>query len=277
MIDPYYSHGGIEIYHGDAREVLPQLYMDRFKSPEPITLPVAAMIFTDPPYGNKNQGGKDLASARAGQCKGGRAKAAEPIANDGPEATEMLVDVLNYAVSRFMDSGTVAVCSGGGGPNPVFADWILRIGGKLPECFTLKDIRENKTPFLTFQHAVIWDKTRRGPGMGWQYRRDYEFVLLFEDGDRLTWHREGQAVSNIVRFRPINGGINHPNEKPVQLPQHFIENHSRPGDLILDPFAGSGTTGVAAKALGRRAILIELEERFCEVSAERLAQEVMIL
>lgn len=68
----------------------------------------------------------------------------------------------------------------------------------------------------------------------------------------------------------------HPTQKPVELMQWCI---SKAGEVqtILDPFAGSGTTGEAAKALGKRAVLIEREERYCEVAARRLSQDVLPL
>lgn len=69
----------------------------------------------------------------------------------------------------------------------------------------------------------------------------------------------------------------HPTEKPVELPAWFIRLHSAPGQTVLDPFAGSGTTGRAAKDLGRKAVLIELEERYCEIAARRMGQEVLDL
>jgi site-specific DNA-methyltransferase (adenine-specific) len=69
----------------------------------------------------------------------------------------------------------------------------------------------------------------------------------------------------------------HPNEKPIDLPGRFISWHTVPGDLVLDPFMGSGTTLRAAKDLGRKAIGIEIEERYCEIAAKRLRQEVIAL
>jgi site-specific DNA-methyltransferase (adenine-specific) len=69
-----------------------------------------------------------------------------------------------------------------------------------------------------------------------------------------------------------NGRV-HPNEKPLDLLRHLIAK--APAGVIVDPFAGSGTTGRAAKDLGRKAILIEIEERYCEIAAKRMAQEVM--
>ena len=66
----------------------------------------------------------------------------------------------------------------------------------------------------------------------------------------------------------------HPNEKPVAVMTKFICVGTEKGETILDPFAGSGTTGVAAKLEGRKATLIELEERYCEIAAKRLEQQV---
>ena len=67
----------------------------------------------------------------------------------------------------------------------------------------------------------------------------------------------------------------HPTQKPLRLIREIIETITQPGDLILDPFMGSGTTLRAAKDLGRKAIGIEVDERYCEIAAKRLGQEVL--
>ena len=66
----------------------------------------------------------------------------------------------------------------------------------------------------------------------------------------------------------------HPTQKPRKIFEIPISEWSNPGDFILDPFMGSGTTLRAAKDLGRKAIGIEIEERYCEIAAKRLSQEV---
>lgn len=69
----------------------------------------------------------------------------------------------------------------------------------------------------------------------------------------------------------------HPAQKPVALMRHLIANFSETGDMVFDPYMGSGTTIVAAKALGRRAIGVEIQEKFCEIAAKRLSQEALPL
>lgn len=248
---PYYEADGITIYHGDCREILPTL------EPESVTL-----LWTDPPYGHFNQDG-DLQSARIG-VRGGRQRAAVAIANDSPASMREVVDgALGLAVPllRADCCCCCCCCCGGGGPSPTFA-WVAQ-----------RMDREG----LSFFHALIWDKTARGHGMGWRFRRDYEMVMVsHRSGGRLAWRPEAPAVSNIIRSHP-EPNIHHPTTKPLALVRSFIDWTTEPGDLVLDPFMGGGTTLVAAKNLGRRAIGIEIEERYCEIAAKRLSQQVLDL
>lgn len=127
---------------------------------------------------------------------------------------------------------------------------------------------------LSFFHACIWDKRGRGPGMGWRFRRDYEMVMAaHRTGGKFAWTSDG-AISNILTVRPVPNEF-HPTTKPVDLPGFFIDRCSMPGELVIDPFMGSGTTLVAAKQLGRKAIGIEIEEKYCGIAVQRLAQKVM--
>ena len=76
----------------------------------------------------------------------------------------------------------------------------------------------------------------------------------------------------------LTGGeqrYSHPTQKPESIIAWLTERYSKLGELILDPFLGSGTTAVCAKKLGRRCIGIEIEEKYCEIAVKRLSQEVM--
>jgi site-specific DNA-methyltransferase (adenine-specific) len=86
--------------------------------------------------------------------------------------------------------------------------------------------------------------------------------------------RMGKPCSYVLTETPeVNG---HPCPKPLKAWRKLLANISDPGDLILDPFMGSGTTLRAAKDLGRRAIGIEINEAYCEIAVKRLAQEVLL-
>ena len=246
---PYYQDEAVTIYHGDCREILPAI------PPESVD-----MIWTDPPYGNANLA-DDLAARRIGVHRG-RKRAAIQISGDRPEEYEPLMRAFLAEAARILkyDYCCCCCCCAGGGPTPTFA----RLALWLDE-------------YLSFFQAVVWDKSARGNGFGWRYRRNYEFVMVaHRKGGRLAWADESVAVPNVLRTRPEPNDL-HPTTKPLALVEQFIRWHTRPGDLVLDPFAGSGTTLVAAKNLGRRAIGIEIEERYCEIAAQRLAQGVIDL
>jgi site-specific DNA-methyltransferase (adenine-specific) len=250
MPTPYYDHGGITIYHGDCREIMPS-----------IADASVDLVLTDPPYGHNNNNG-DLAHRREealGLVKRGVAKAGEarPIANDGPEANELVRWMFGHAARVIKPGCCCCCCCGGGGPDPQFARWSLWLD-----------------EVLNFKQMVVWDKG--GLGMGWHYRRNYETILVGEKpGSACHWYG-GNTQANVVRIpglKPTADG--HPTPKPPELMGLFVRLHSQPGELILDPFAGAGTTLRAAKDMGRRAIGIEIEERYCEIAAKRMAQETL--
>ena len=108
---------------------------------------------------------------------------------------------------------------------------------------------------------IVWDK---------MFSNEVSFAAA-----ELAW-TSFKTTAKKFQCHPLQDDRIHPTQKPVELMQWCI---SKAGEVqtILDPFAGSGTTGEAAKALGKRAVLIEREERYCEVAARRLSQDVLPL
>jgi 16S rRNA G966 N2-methylase RsmD len=214
LMQPYYEHAGITIYHGDCREILPHL-------------PKVDLVLTDPPYGIS------YASNHGASWQGAE------ISND--QDTSVRDEVLS------MCAGT---------PMAVFGTW--------------KTLRPRGV-----RQVLIFDK---GPafGMGdlrFPWKNSFEEVYIIGDG----WGgaRDEAVLRGHVQVTWESKGRQHPNQKPTTLFLYLLQKHT--AATILDPFTGSGTTLVAAKQLGRRAIGIEIEERYCEIAANRLAQEVLPL
>ena len=90
-------------------------------------------------------------------------------------------------------------------------------------------------------------------------------------------HPDGARPTTLIVFPclPTEEYLGHPAQFPIALPTWFVSAGTRPGQIVIDPFMGSGTALRAAKDLGRRAIGIEIEEKYCEIAAKRLSQEVL--
>lgn len=121
------------------------------------------------------------------------------------------------------------------------------------------------------QSWLVWDKR---DGVASDSNADCEMAWTNLGGPaRLYRH----LWRGLCRASEAGERVVHPTQKPVALMAWIIANWTQPGDLILDPYMGSGPVLRAAKDLGRRAIGIEVEERYCEVAARRLGQEVLAL
>nr|WP_216612566.1 DNA methyltransferase [Myxococcus xanthus] len=133
------------------------------------------------------------------------------------------------------------------------------------------DFYDATSAHLRPKGALIWWKARGGMGdCAASYAPDYEVVLHAAGPTRrpLVGKRLGAVLAG---FAPVPSRVRtHPTEKPVELQRLLIERSCPVGGLVLDPFAGSGSTLVAAQQLGRRAVGMELEERYCEAAARRL-------
>ena len=208
---PYYEQDGITIYHGDCREVLPQL--------ESVEL-----LLTDPPYG-------------------------------------IALDTSNTKYKNGIGRGAVA---GDGGPfdpaHLVGFRQVILWGGN---CFA--------SHLPDWRGWLCWVKTARNGAAIRQADMELAWTNFVTRPQvfRHLW---------IGAYKASESGqqAQHPTQKPVELMQWCITRASGDG-LIVDPYMGSGTTLVAAKNLGRRAIGIEIEERYCEIAAKRLAQGVLNL
>ncbi len=110
---------------------------------------------------------------------------------------------------------------------------------------------------------IVWDK--KYMGMGYHYRARCEFVLFFEKGKRKL---NNLGTPDVLKVPRILGG--YPTEKPVALMEILISQSSNPGDVVLDPFCGSGSVGVAALKLGRRFIGGDTSDVAMKLSMGRL-------
>jgi DNA modification methylase len=128
---------------------------------------------------------------------------------------------------------------------------------------------------FTLKQYLYWDKGDSGINPRHNFVNAVEQAIYMRRPESKAWHGGG-AYPNIFRLNRCPTPL-HPTQKPEELIAWIIKAVSRCDDTILDPFMGSGTTLVAAKRLGRKAIGIELNEKYCEIAVKRLAQAVLPL
>jgi site-specific DNA-methyltransferase (adenine-specific) len=116
-----------------------------------------------------------------------------------------------------------------------------------------------------FWKPLVWDKQKMG--MGYHYRARYEMILFFEKGKRKLNNLGIPDIISVLRIR--NG---YPTEKPADVARVLIEQSTQPGEIVVDPFAGAGSTGIAALETRRRFVGNDLADSAVAISRERLGE-----
>jgi site-specific DNA-methyltransferase (adenine-specific) len=127
--------------------------------------------------------------------------------------------------------------------------------------FVAKPIAEDAG--FRFWKPLVWDK--RTIGMGYHYRARYEFILFFEKGKRRL---NNLGVPDVITVPRVRGG--YPAEKPWEVADILIKQSSQPGEVVADPFMGSGSVGVAALKLDRRFLGNDLNPEAVQIAGQRL-------
>ena len=127
---------------------------------------------------------------------------------------------------------------------------------------------DNLPNLPTPKSFIVWDKGVHSMGdLEHEFGRQWEGIAFYPGANHAFVNRPVDVI-RAMRVSPTN--MVHPTEKPMECLIPLIRSH--PANTILDPFMGSGTTLVAAKNLGRKCIGIEIEEKYCAIAVERLAQ-----
>lgn len=237
---PYYEDGSVTILHGDCLTLMAGMDSES-----------VGVVFTDPPY---SSGARNAAMLRSRGSMRRNAEADDSwFGGDNLTAHGFAMLVRMFGVEA------------------------LRISVRDGHMFSFMDWRQ--LPVLqgaieaagwSARALLVWDKIHYGMGNG--FRQQAEFILHASKGTADNFLRHD--LGTVFRDKRQSDDIGHPTVKPSGVVEQCLS--AVPGD-ILDPFMGSGTTLVAAKNLGRRAIGIEIEERYCEVAARRCSQEVLPL
>lgn len=227
--------GDHTLYLGDCLDVL-------------ATIEEVAAVVTDPPYCSGTRTSASM-PARGAMSRGVRWKKA-PLPNDQMTVTGFtwLMRQIALEAARILPDG---------GSLLSFIDW-----RQYP---TLYGIVESAN--LRVQTLVVWDKIDMGLGNG--FRNQHELLIHAAKGTPTIYDK---GVGNVLRRKRLPKSDLHPTQKPVDLIIPLLKVVTAPGQVVIDPFMGAGSTGVACVATGRKFIGIEAEPSYFETACERLAE-----
>jgi site-specific DNA-methyltransferase (adenine-specific) len=118
---------------------------------------------------------------------------------------------------------------------------------------------------MRYWKALVWDKKKIG--MGYHYRNRKEFILFFEKGKRKL---NDLGIGDVLECDRVSNG--YPTEKPVEIMEILIRQSTKPDEVVVDPFMGSGSVGVAAARLGRDFAGTDICKEAVEVTKRRIAE-----
>jgi DNA modification methylase len=212
------------------------------------------LIVTDPPYGVNYQGDEDPESLRR---RNRRPDGRATVANDslGEEGTRnLVVAALGCALERTAKGASFYVFAPSGPPELWFR-------------LALQDLS------LELRQVIVWAKDVFVFGRQDYHWRHETILYGWKAGAARTWHG-GRDQDTVWECPRPKRSEEHPTMKPVELVERCVRNSSDRDVVVLDPFAGSGTTLIACENLGRRAALVELDPRYCDVIRQRYADYV---
>lgn len=248
MIKPYYEHGGVMIYHGDCREIVPALALDCDTD----------ALLCDPPYGT----GYYVNDTDISAFIGGLFSALDGCCFGYPERLIQVIErARRYPSEWVVWWPTNGACRGFNLAGVRNESEHIAFFGK----HRIAELREARSEASRRMTAKNYRHQDGGAGRGLDTNGDPESRRL---GDVWRFPAPGLGFQHEAR--------QHPNEKPEALMLRLVEAVTATGQTILDPTCGSGVSLWAARQLGRKAIGIDIDEQCCETSAKRLAQEVLI-
>jgi DNA modification methylase len=231
-----YELGAHRVFCGDARDsaVLAALFGDE----------LASLLLTDAPYGVEYQG---------------KTRRGLRIENDGAEGLLSLLTEAFGAADRVLEPNAPFYLFAPAGPQGMsFRIAIDQAGWKLHQCLVwVKNAIVLGHSDHHFQHEDVLYGWKPGPGRPGRGRHA---------GSR--WYGDNRQSTVLFADRPARSE-DHPTMKPVGLLEPMISHSSRRGEIVFDPFSGSGSTLVACERLGRRCFAVELDPRYCDVIRAR--------
>lgn len=237
MSEPYYSDDSVTLYHGDSRSWLLEQPDRSFDC-----------VITDPPFDERThtmaRTNKSSAPAGGRALSGSRQEFASWDHSAQVELFEQLGRLTRRWVVSSLATDTAFRFQVAGVPDGLR---LLRVGAW---------VKTNPMPIISADR----------PAMGWE-----PIAFMHRVDVKPSWHGGGRALNYIG---PTAQGTGHPTSKPLPMVAEWVRMFTNPGDVILDPFSGSGTTARAAKDAGRRAVVWEEREDYCELIASRISDHI---